>query len=109
MPSTSTKQLEKGKERVIDEKEEEQLPRKRPRTIGLKKALAKEKEAKDKYKLEILVDASLCCGSYDLADLEIPNDKTTSNHFGISRSSPPRSREGSFDKGKEIYIFEVQF
>ena len=31
------------------------------------------------------------------------------NHFGTSRSSPPRSREGSLYKGKDMYVFEVQF
>ena len=55
------------------------------------------------------LESPLCLGSYGLARLAKPKDKTTSNHFGISGSSPPRSREGSLYKGKEIYIFEVQF
>ena len=42
----------------------------------------------------------LCCGSHDLEGLAIPNDETTSNHFGTSGSSPPRSREGSLYKVK---------
>ena len=54
------------------------------------------------------VESPLCWGSYVLADLAIPKDKTTSNHFGILGSSPPGSEEGSLHKNKESYIFEAQ-
>ena len=41
-----------------------------------------------------LMSMILGWGSHVLADLAIPKDETTSNHFGALGSSPPRSREG---------------
>ena len=41
------------------------------------------------------VESPLCWGSYVLADLAIPKDKKTSNHFGALGSSPPGPGEGS--------------
>ena len=40
-------------------------------------------------------DHEECWGSHVLADLEIPKDETTSNHFGALGSSPPGPGEGS--------------
>ena len=64
------------------------------------------KVSKMKFTQNFPAESPLCCVSCDLADLAIPNDKTTSNHFGILGSSPLGSRDGSLSINvkNDIYL-----